>query len=44
MQNSGIKARSPYNEINVKEIYNQKNNPLSGVISSKPFDITPERV
>lgn len=44
MQNYGIKARYPYNEINVKEIYNKKNYTLSGAISSKPFDITPERV
>lgn len=28
MQNYGIKARYPYNEINVKEIYNKKTIPF----------------
>lgn len=40
MQNYGIKARYPYNEINVKEIYNQKNYPLSGGNIKQTVDIT----
>ncbi len=44
MQNYGIKARYPYNEINVKEIYNKKNYTLSGAISNKLYIFAPERV